>query len=51
MARVSKCPKCGGKNLVVVVRLPWSTNGLVPRRKIFLRCEDCGYMVEIGGDE
>jgi len=44
------CPKCGSKRLVLVLRVPWSTDGLMPKQKIFLRCEDCGYEIPVESD-
>lgn len=42
-----KCPKCGSKKLILVLKVPWSTNGLMPKQKIFLRCKDCGHEIPI----
>jgi len=46
----SRCPKCGSKRLVLVLKVPWSTDGLMPKQKIFLKCEDCGYEISIKSD-
>ncbi len=46
----SGCPKCGSKKLVLVLKVPWSTNGLMPKQQIFLKCEDCGYKFPIKGE-
>jgi len=42
-----KCPRCGSKNVVLVIQVPWSTDGLIPKQKIFLKCNDCGYTMPI----
>lgn len=42
MAKI-KCPRCGSENLTLVFKVPWSTDGLIPKQQIFLKCEDCGY--------
>jgi len=47
--KLNRCPRCKSENLVIVAMLPWSTDGLTPRRKLFLKCEDCGYIIDIGG--
>ena len=39
----SGCPKCRSDKLVLVLKLPWSTDGPFPKQQIFLKCEDCGY--------
>ncbi|MCD6448818.1 MAG: hypothetical protein J7L58_07275 [Thermoplasmata archaeon] len=43
----SGCPKCGSEKLVLVLRLPRSTDGLMPKQQIFLKCENCGYEIPI----
>jgi len=47
--KLNRCPRCKSESLVIVAMLPWSTDGLIPRRKLFLKCEDCGYIIDIGG--
>ncbi|MEA2054949.1 MAG: hypothetical protein U9O96_07605 [Candidatus Thermoplasmatota archaeon] len=42
-----KCPKCGSNSMVVVLRVPWSTDGLTPEQCIFLECRDCGYAMPL----
>ncbi|MCD6513230.1 MAG: hypothetical protein J7K61_06490 [Thermoplasmata archaeon] len=37
------CPKCGSSELIILLKVPWSTDGLTPKQQIFLKCEDCGY--------
>ena len=44
------CQKCGSKKLILVLKLPWSTDGLMPKQQIFLKCEDCGYEIPIKGE-
>jgi len=41
------CPKCNSKNMVIVVEVPWSTDGLIPKQKIFLKCENCGFIIPL----
>jgi transcription elongation factor Elf1 len=38
-----ECPRCKSKNVELRVEVPWSTNGLMPRQKIYLECKDCGF--------
>jgi hypothetical protein len=40
-------PRCNSKNVNIVVEVPWSTDGLTPKQKIFLKCEDCGFVITI----
>jgi len=42
-----RCPKCGSENVILVLRVPWSTDGLVPEQHIFLECRDCGHAIPI----
>ena len=45
-----ECPKCGSKKLTLVLKVPRSTDGLMPKQQIFLKCEDCGYEIPIHGE-
>ncbi len=47
MEKEFRCPKCGSENVSIVLRVPWSTDGLVPEQHVFLECNDCGYTVTI----
>ncbi len=43
-----KCPRCGSENVGIVLRVPWSTDGLItPEKHVFLECRDCGHTVSI----
>ncbi|EMR73380.1 hypothetical protein MBGDN05_00717 [Thermoplasmatales archaeon SCGC AB-539-N05] len=41
------CPRCNSKNVVIMVEVPWSTDGLMPKQKIFLKCEDGGFVIPL----
>ncbi len=47
MEKELRCPKCGSNNVGIDLRVPWSTDGLVPEQHIFLECRDCGYTISI----
>jgi len=42
-----RCPKCGSDNVGIVLRVPWSTDGLTPEQHVFLECRNCGHMISI----
>lgn len=42
-----RCPKCGSDNVGIVLRVPWSTDGLIPEQHVFLECRNCGHTVSI----
>jgi len=47
MEKEFRCPECGSGNVTLVLRVPWSTDGLVPEQHIFLECMDCGHVISI----
>ncbi|MGC9307292.1 MAG: hypothetical protein ACP5FL_00790 [Thermoplasmatota archaeon] len=43
MDRRGACPRCGSLDVVMVVRVPWSTESLAPEEHLYLQCEECGH--------
>jgi len=41
------CPRCKSKNVYIAVEVLWSIDGLMPKQKIFLKCEDCGFVIPV----
>jgi transcription elongation factor Elf1 len=41
------CPRCNSENVYIAAEVPWSTDGLMPKQKIFLKCEDCDFVIPI----
>ncbi|MCD6468166.1 MAG: hypothetical protein J7L32_02495 [Thermoplasmata archaeon] len=33
--------------MVIIAEVPWSTDGLIPKQKIFLKCENCGFIIPL----
>lgn len=38
-----RCPRCGSRDLVLVLKVPFSTDGIFSRGKIFFECRECGW--------